>query len=77
MTITCRSATLFYVLHSIHMAKVKRADKLIGLRCNVCKRRNYYSTRNKKTVERKIELSKYCKWCKKHTPHKEVKLGGK
>jgi ribosomal protein L33 len=24
-------------------------------------------------VERKIELKKYCRWCKKHTKHKEIK----
>ncbi|MBU1993024.1 50S ribosomal protein L33, partial [Patescibacteria group bacterium] len=23
--------------------------------------------------ERKIELKKFCRWCKKHTIHKEVK----
>ena len=59
------------------MAKAKRMDKLIGLRCSACKRRNYYTTRNKKTVERKIELNKFCAWCRKQTPHKEAKLSGK
>jgi ribosomal protein L33 len=28
-------------------------------------------------VERKIEYSKYCPWCRKHTKHKEVKITGK
>jgi large subunit ribosomal protein L33 len=59
------------------MAKVKRADKLIGLRCDVCKRRNYYTTKNKKSVERKIEFQKFCAWCQKKTKHKEVRLTGK
>jgi large subunit ribosomal protein L33 len=56
------------------MAKTKRSEKLIALRCDVCKRRNYYTRKNKKKVERKIEYKKFCKWCKKHTLHKEVKI---
>ena len=59
------------------MAKVKRADKLITLRCNVCKRRNYYVGKNKKTVERKIELKKFCDWCRVKTVHKEGRITGK
>ncbi|MEK7566733.1 MAG: 50S ribosomal protein L33 [Patescibacteria group bacterium] len=47
---------------------------LFKFKCSVCKRGNYYNTKNKKKVERKIELKKYCKWCKKHTIHKEVKI---
>jgi large subunit ribosomal protein L33 len=59
------------------MAKVKRADRLITLRCSVCKRRNYYTNKNKKTVERKIEFKKFCKWCRKQTVHKEARITGK
>lgn len=59
------------------MAKVKRADKLITLRCAVCKRKNYYTTKNKKTVERKIEFKKFCRWCRKATIHKEARTTGK
>lgn len=59
------------------MAKTKRADKLITLRCSVCKRRNYYTTKNKKKVERKIELQKYCRWCRAKTHHKEARTTGK
>ena len=59
------------------MAKIKRADMLITLRCTVCKRRTYYTRKNKKQVERKIELKKYCKWCRKMTLHKEARTTGK
>lgn len=59
------------------MAKVKRADKLIGLKCSVCSRRNYYTRKNKKVVERKIEYKKFCSWCRKKTVHKEGKITGK
>jgi large subunit ribosomal protein L33 len=48
-------------------------DRLIKLACTKCKRINYWSSKNKRKVERKIELSKWCKWCKKKTPHKEAK----
>ena len=29
--------------------------------------------KNKTVQKRKLRLRKYCKWCKKHTFHKEVK----
>jgi large subunit ribosomal protein L33 len=48
-------------------------DNLIKLQCSGCKRINYWSRKNKKKVERKIEIKKYCKWCKKHIMHKEAK----
>lgn len=48
-------------------------DKLIKLGCSKCKRINYWTRKNKKQVERKIELKKYCKWCKGQTGHKELK----
>jgi large subunit ribosomal protein L33 len=47
--------------------------QLIKLACQKCKRINYWSRKNKKLVERKIELKKWCKWCKLQTPHKEAK----
>ena len=46
---------------------------LIKLQCTKCKRTNYWSRKNKRKVERKIELKKFCKWCRKHTVHKETK----
>ncbi|MEK7624492.1 MAG: 50S ribosomal protein L33 [Patescibacteria group bacterium] len=55
------------------MAKSKFSENLIRLKCSVCKRVNYYTRKNKKTVERKLEYKKYCNWCKKHTLHKEGK----
>ena len=46
---------------------------LISLQCDQCKRRNYTSTKNKKTTPDRLEFSKFCRKCRKHTPHKEVK----
>ena len=48
-------------------------DRLIKLNCTKCKRTNYWSSKNKKLVERKIELKKFCKWCRIQTIHKEAK----
>jgi len=47
-------------------------DKLI-LACGECKHRNYSTTKNKKNTPGKLEFSKYCRFCGKHTPHKETK----
>ena len=48
-------------------------DQLFRLACGKCNRVNYWSRRNRKLVTRKIELKKYCKWCRAHTKHKEAK----
>ena len=48
-------------------------QEIITLACTECKRRNYTTTKNKKTTTEKLERSKYCKFCKKHTKHKEIK----
>ena len=45
----------------------------ITLSCQECKQRNYNTTKNKKNDPDRIELSKYCRFCKKHTAHKETK----
>ena len=41
--------------------------------CQECKRRNYTTTRNKKTVTERLEKTKYCPFCRKPTTHKETK----
>ncbi|MBI5656965.1 MAG: 50S ribosomal protein L33 [Geobacter sp.] len=46
---------------------------IITLACTECKQRNYTTTKNKRTTPEKLELSKYCRFCRKHTPHKETK----
>ena len=51
----------------------KYKEKLIKFECSECKRVNYYSQKNKKQIKERLELKKHCKWCKKHTLHKETK----
>ena len=49
------------------------AREIITLQCTECKRRNYTSTKNKKTTTERLELKKFCTHCRKHVPHREVK----
>ncbi|MBI5190483.1 MAG: 50S ribosomal protein L33 [Nitrospirae bacterium] len=46
---------------------------IILLTCQTCKQRNYSTMKNKKNTTGKLELKKYCKFCRVHTPHKETK----
>lgn len=48
------------------------ADK-VKLACTECKNRNYDTTKNKQKVNGRLEMQKYCKFCKKHTLHRETK----
>jgi len=45
----------------------------VTLACTECKRRNYLTTKNKRTTPDRIELKKYCRFERKRTVHKEVK----
>ena len=54
------------------MAKAGARVK-ITLRCNECKQRNYNMTKDKKTHPDRMETKKYCRFCKRHTMHKETK----
>ncbi len=46
---------------------------IIHLACGACKRRNYSTTKNKKKTTERLEFSKFCRFCRKHTAHKETK----
>ena len=48
-------------------------DRMVVLACEDCKERNYTTVKNKKNIKERLELSKYCPTCKKHTNHKETK----
>ena len=45
----------------------------ITLVCTECKQRNYDTKKNKKNDPDRLELNKYCRFCRKHTLHKESK----
>ncbi len=46
---------------------------IILLQCGTWKRKNYATTKNKRTAAGKLELKKFCRACKAHTGHKEAK----
>lgn len=64
------------------MAKTKESRIGTILECKTCRENitktrkgvsRYITSKNRKTTTSKLELSKYCKYCDKHTLHKEVK----
>jgi large subunit ribosomal protein L33 len=46
---------------------------IIHLLCSACKRKNYQTTKNSRTHSEKLEVKKFCRACRAHTPHKEGK----
>jgi len=59
------------------LSKVKEAPKImrvkITLACQECKQRNYNTKKNKKNNPDRLEMNKHCRFCRKHTLHKETK----
>ena len=45
----------------------------VTLACQECKQRNYNTMKNKKNDPDRLEMNKYCRFCKKHRAHKETK----
>ena len=41
--------------------------------CTECKQRNDDTNKNKKNNPDRLEMNKYCRFCRKHTLHKESK----
>jgi large subunit ribosomal protein L33 len=46
---------------------------LVTLACTEGKRRNYTIKKNKSNNPERLEMKKYCRWCKKHTAHRETR----
>jgi len=69
-----------YKLHNQLQILLGGAEKMasdvrvkVTLACTECKQRNYDTTKNKRNDPDRLELNKYCKFCRKHTLHKETK----
>ena len=54
------------------MAKNERRIK-VTLECEVCKNRNYITTKNKNNDRERIEMQKYCSHERTHTLHRETR----
>ncbi len=63
-----RHARCFKLKQEVPKLRVK-----ITLACGECKQRNYDTKKNKKNDPDRLEMNKYCRFCKKHTVHKETK----
>ncbi len=56
-----------------YMAKSKFSENLIKMKCGTCSRIGYHTRKNKKTNEKKLTLTKHCRFCRVHTAFKESK----
>jgi large subunit ribosomal protein L33 len=56
-----------------HTKGTNKMREIVTLQCGECKERNYSTTKNKKTTTGRLEFSKFCNRCRKHTAHKETK----
>ncbi len=45
----------------------------IDLECTQCKRRNYRTTKNRRNDPDRLQLRKFCKFCRTHTVHRETR----
>jgi large subunit ribosomal protein L33 len=54
---------------------VPKNDKRVKvtLACEMCKRRNYITIKNRQNDRERIEMKKYCRWDRQHTLHRETR----
>ncbi len=52
---------------------MKIKERYVFLVCTVCGNRNY-TTHKRQKAAYKLEKRKFCRFCRKHTSHKERKL---
>lgn len=73
---------IFLDFREKYTAKYRRIDTMaakkgnrvkVVLACTECKQRNYDTYKNGKTTTDRLEMHKYCRFCRKHTVHKEAK----
>ena len=46
---------------------------VVALACTECKQRNYSTSKNKQKTPDRLEFKKYCRYCRRHTLHRETK----
>ena len=47
--------------------------EIVHLSCQDCKRKNYSTTKNKRTTTAKLEFNKFCRFCGGVRAHRESK----
>ena len=55
------------------MAK-KGNRNIFDFQCSICKQKNHMGTRNTVNIKDKLTMSKFCKHCRRTTPHQETKI---
>jgi len=45
----------------------------ITLACTECKQRNYSADKNRQRQQQRLEMKKYCRFCRRHTVHRETR----
>lgn len=71
---TCFKAPILGVIFLLGVEKMAAINRTrVTFECTECKHRNYDSMKNKKNDPERLQLKKYCPFCKKHTDHKESK----
>ncbi len=73
MVIGLEVGLFFFAFFRHRDMEVEVVRTKITLACTECKNRNYNTTKDKKTHPERMELRKYCRFCRKHTLHKETK----
>ena len=67
---------LWLVSTKIRTMAKKGAREIVALICSVCKSQNYVTERNKVNMDKKgkgkLQIKKWCKFCKKVQLHKET-----
>ena len=66
-------AFFWHAKRTKNLMEVEVVRTKITLACTECKNRNYNTMKDKKTHPDRMELKKYCRFCRTHTLHKETK----
>ena len=73
--VPARTAPGTFFCNGVRLGEMARGEVRIAvtLACEDCKRRNYQTNKSRRNSPDRIELRKFCRWCGRHTPHKETR----
>ena len=57
----------------VNFDEVEKVRTKITLACTECKQRNYETKKERKNHPDRMEFKKHCKFCNKHTLHRETR----
>jgi large subunit ribosomal protein L33 len=65
--------SVFNVLRWGFKVAKKENRVVVVMACTECKRRNYQTQKNKQKTTERLELKKYCRFCRCQRPHRETR----